>query len=248
VGQALKNKELMSIGDAGGSVVPSCGEDSIDISVRCLNGEGCVLKLFGSCTGQEVYRMASKELPAKKGGKLTLHHIDSPLILHKALHEQGILGKAATLSCTYIPTDLHAAWCTVEGLPDSEGEIALEGLTRIAGATTTEYLNYLPKSLEHLTFDRHFNQSLDRVTLPSSLQSLTFGSMFNLSLEQVTLPSSLQSLTFGSNFNHSLDRVTLPSSLKSLTFGSMFNQSLDEVTLPSSLQSLTFGSMFNQSL
>ena len=97
MGQALKNKELMSIGDAGGSVVRSCGEDSIDISVRCLNGEGCVLKLFGSCTGQEVHRMASKELPAKKGGKvenppcISLHHLDSPLILHKALHEQGMV-------------------------------------------------------------------------------------------------------------------------------------------------------------
>ena len=83
-------------------------------------------------SGQEVYRKASKQLPPK-GGKLSLYHLESPLILHKALREQGILG-AATLSCTYISTDVQAAWCTVEGLPDSQGELALAGLTPIAGA------------------------------------------------------------------------------------------------------------------
>ena len=54
---------------------------------------------------------------------------------NKELQAQGIVGKAATLSCTYVPTDLYAGWCSVHGLPVSQVELALEGLTRIAGAT-----------------------------------------------------------------------------------------------------------------
>ena len=252
--------------DAGGYVGPSlAGSDLIDLSVQGGNGEGCKLKLSGSCTGWEVYRMVSKQFPRKRGAHLTLHYLDSPLILHKELQAEGIVVKAATLSCTYVPTDLYAAWCTVQGLPVSHRELALQGVTRIAGATAPEYLHHLPESLEHLTFDQSlkgvtlpnslqtltvgfaFNQSLDRVTLPSRLQTLTFGFAFNQSLDRVTLPSSLQTLTFGFAFNQSLDRVTLPSSLQTLTFGSLFNQSLEGVTLPSSLQSLTFGCNFRQS-
>ena len=245
---ALSKSGSMSTSDAGACVEPSRGSDLFDLSVQCLNGEGCMLKLNGSCTGWEVYRMVSKQLPQKKGAQLTLHHLDSSLILHKELQAQGIMGKAATLSCTYVPTDLYAAWCTVQSLPVSQKELALQGVTQIAGATTTKYLHHLPESLEHLTFGNEFNQSLEGVTLPSSLQTLTFGSDFDQSLEHVTLPSSLQTLTFGSDFDRSLKHVTLPSSLQTLTFGSDFDQSLEHVTLPSSLQTLTFGHWFNQSL
>ena len=128
----------MSTSDAGGYVGPSYGSDLIDFSVQCLNGEGCMLKLSGSCTGAEVYRMVSKEFPRKKGAHLTLHYLDSPLILHKELQAQGIVIKTPTLSCTYVPTGLYAAWCTVQGLPVSHRELALQGVTRIAGATTAE--------------------------------------------------------------------------------------------------------------
>ena len=38
----------------------------IDLSVQCLNGEGCRLKLSGSYTGLDVYRMVSTQLPPKK--------------------------------------------------------------------------------------------------------------------------------------------------------------------------------------
>ena len=107
---------------------------------------------LSACTGLEVYRMVSKQLPRKKGARLSLYHLDSPLILHKELQSQGIVGKAATLSCTYVPTDLYAAWRAVQGLPVSQRELALEGVTRIAGAETKEHLHHLPESLEHLTF------------------------------------------------------------------------------------------------
>eukprot|EP00435_Cladocopium_sp_Y103_P012932 s1706_g3.t1 len=233
----------------GGYEGPSHGSDFIDLSVERLNGEGCKFKVSGSCTGREVYWMVSKQLPQKKGGKLTLHYLDSPLILDKGLQQQGIVGKAATLSCTSVPTDLYAAWCALtEELQTCEGDLALEGVTRIAGAETAKNLHHLPKSLEHLSFGLDFNRSLEGVTLPSSLQSLTFGHKFYQSLERVTLPSSLQSLTFGRWFNQSLERVTLPNSLQTLTFGDLFNQSLERVTLPSSLKTLTFGDGFDQSL
>ena len=243
------NLQSLVYTDAGGYVGPSlAGSDFIDLSVQGVNGEGCKLKLSGSCTGWEVYRMVSKQFPRKRGAHLTLHYFDSPLILHKELQAQGIVVKAATLSCTYVPTDLYAAWCTVQGLPVSHRELALQGVTPIAGATTPEYLHHLPESLEHLTFGCAFDQSLKGVTLPNSLRTLTFGHSFDQSLDRVTLPSSLQTLTFGSLFNQSLDRVTLPSSLQTLTFGERFNRSLDRVILPSSLQTLTFGDSFDQSL
>ena len=185
----------MSTSDAGGYVEPSGGSDLIDLSVQFLNGEGCSLKLSGSCTGLEMYWMVSYQLPVRKGGKLRLHHLNSPLILHKALQEQGIVGKAATLSCTYVPKDLYVAWRAVQGqrLPVSEAELALEGVTQIVGA------NHPQKDLLEglgLANDVIQNLGLERVPLPSSLHILTFGHSFNQSLQGVTLPSRLQSLTF----------------------------------------------------
>ena len=50
-----------------GYVEPSGSSDLIDLYVQYLNGEGQMLKLSGSCTGLEVYRMVSAELPPKKG-------------------------------------------------------------------------------------------------------------------------------------------------------------------------------------
>eukprot|EP00435_Cladocopium_sp_Y103_P033618 s2736_g8.t1 len=177
-----------------------------------------------------------------------LDWMDAGNELKGRVEAQGIMGKAATLSCTYIPTYLYDAWRAVQGLPVSQNEIALQGVTWISGATTMKYLRHLPESLEHLTFGSGFSQSLARVTLPSSLRTLTFGYSFDQSLEGVTLPRSLETLTLGSRFNKSLEGVPLPSSLETLTFGSRFNQSLEGVTLPGSLQTLTFGSGFDQSL
>eukprot|EP00435_Cladocopium_sp_Y103_P050236 s19_g15.t1 len=238
----------MPSSSSGGYAEPSSVSDVIDIQVLCLNGEGCMLKLSPSHMGWEVYQMISKHLPPKKGAKPTLHHLDSQLVLHQTLQEQGIVGKVVTLSCTYVPTDLYAAWCTIQGSSLHGEHVALEGVVRIKGVTRAKCLQFLPQSLQHLTFGGRFNQSLEQVTLPSTLQSLTFGYRFNQSLEQVTLPSTLQSLTFGYRFNQSLEQVTLPSTLQSLTLSYRFNQSLEQVTLPSNLQSLTFGHDFNQSL
>ena len=91
----------MARSDAGGYVEPSRSSDLIGLSVQCLNGEGCVLKLSRSCTGLEVYRMVSAQLPPKKGAKLKLLHLDAPVRLHQTLQEQGIVGEAAALSCMF---------------------------------------------------------------------------------------------------------------------------------------------------
>ena len=210
--------------------------DEVDLHVLCLTGEGVTLSVPRSMLGCDLRRLVSQKLPCKPGAKLALHHMNSKLKMSQTLGKQGIVEKSATLSCTYIPTNVYTAWCYVRGLPTSEGHFAIEGVTRLVVPVTGEYLHHLPPSLARLSFGKTFNQSLERVTLPSSLQSLSFGLAFDQSLERVTLPSSLQSLSFGREFNQSLERVTLPSSLQSLSFGENFNQSLEQVTLPKSLQ------------
>ena len=222
--------------------------DEVDLQVLCLTGEGVTLSVPCSMLGYELRRLVSEKLPCKPGAKLAVHHVNTKLTLNQTLAEQGIVGKSAMLSCTYIPTNVYTAWCYVCGLPTSEREVALEGVTQLEAATGGEYLHYLPRSLAKLTFGEKFNRSLEWVTFPPSLQSLSFGENFNQSLELVTLPSSLQSLSFVLCFNQCLERVTLPSSLQSLSFGVDFNQNLEQVTLPSSLQSLSFGFYFHQCL
>ena len=198
---------------------PADETDEVDLQVLCLTGEGVTLSVPCSMLGYELHRLVSEKLPRKPGAKLAMHHVNAKLTLNQTLAEQRIAGTSAMLSCTYIPTNVYTAWCCVCGLPTSEREIALEGVTQLEAATGGEYLRYLPCSLAKLTFGGTFNQSLERVTLPSSLQSWSFGFDFNQSLERVTLPSSLQSLSFGVSFDRSLVRVTLLSSLQSLSFG-----------------------------
>ncbi|CAJ1436077.1 unnamed protein product [Effrenium voratum] len=111
-------------------------------------------------------------------------------------------------------------------------------------------------SLQHLTLQDKFKQSLKAIDLCSSLQALTVGKYFVHNLEGARLPCSLQSLTLGFSFN---DRrgVTLLSG-QNWTFGNTFNRSLKRVRppnlqmsfgdsqslkgtiLPSSLRSLTW--------
>ena len=85
----------------------------MDLHILYLTGEVCTLKLHGSSLGSEVHRMVSEKLLPKKGGKLILHGRDGKLMLHQTLEEQGIIG-GATLSGTFVPTDLKAAWCLIE--------------------------------------------------------------------------------------------------------------------------------------
>ena len=51
-------------------------------------------------------------------------------------------------------------------------------------------------TLQGITFNHNFNQSLDNICFPRSLQSLTFGSGYYQSINNVTFPIGLLSLTF----------------------------------------------------
>ena len=125
----------MSNSGLGGYVAPQKRDDVIDLQVLCLNGEGYALKVSGSCMGWEVCRMVSKHLPPRKGGKITLHHGDWELLLNQTLQQQGVLGKPATLSCTYVPTDLYGAWRSIqdEAFRILDTNFSLEGVTLIGG-------------------------------------------------------------------------------------------------------------------
>ena len=248
-------------GDAGSLVGQKNDNDHgmINLDVRTLTGAEFRLRVDRSTRGSEVRKMVLDHLPGRSGAKLVLDHMKHQtseqgveetvrLKLHQTLQEQGFEeAETAILCCTYVPTQLQAAWCFLMGFDTCEAEFSLEGVTHL----TTESplcLLHLPKSLISLSFGDKFNHSLEDMTLPQNLQNLTFGTNFNQSFKNVTLPNSLQNLTFGNQFNQSLEGVTLPNSLQNLTFGYYFNRSLERVTLPDSLQNLTFGDRFNQSL
>jgi hypothetical protein len=93
----------------------------------------------------EVHWIVS-HLPSRKGARLTLHG-DLPLIFQKTLQEQNIVGEAPILSCTYVPTNLHAAWCYLQGIPVSDGEHALKGVAKTAGVSEDMFHNLKNLSL-----------------------------------------------------------------------------------------------------
>ena len=174
--------------------------DEVVLQMLCLTGEGVALSVPHSMLGHDLRRLMSQKFPCKPRATLAVHHANEKLVLDQTLEQQGI-GKSTLLSCTYIPTNLYAAWCYVRGFRTCEREFALEGVTQLEKVMCGEHLHHLPCSLAKLSFGHEFNQDLAHVTLPSSLQNLCFGFEFNQSLEQVTLPSSLQSLSFGNQFN-----------------------------------------------
>eukprot|EP00438_Fugacium_kawagutii_P002263 Skav227479 [mRNA] locus=scaffold2491:520064:520511:+ [translate_table: standard] len=116
----------MGLREGGPSMASTSASDSdlMDIDVQCLGGEGIKFALNGSTLGSEVYEMTAEQLPSKRGSKVVLSHVDSLLMPHQTLAEQGIEGKMATLECTYVPADLSAAFRHIHGLP---------GVTQIAG-------------------------------------------------------------------------------------------------------------------
>ena len=169
-------------------------EGLIDLEVLCLNGEGLTFKIRQTTLGREVHRMVSEQLPCKRGAKLALHHKESRLNPHQTLGEQGING-AATVSCTWIPTNLYNACCYARGLENAD-ESELQGVTQLEFAPDGEYCYNLPGTLQKLKFIL-WNQSMERITLPDSLQNLTFDDVddgvngFSQSMDRVTFPSAL---------------------------------------------------------
>eukprot|EP00438_Fugacium_kawagutii_P005208 Skav208597 [mRNA] locus=scaffold598:113768:122812:+ [translate_table: standard] len=141
------------------------------------------MSLCPSILGREVVQLVSRQFLPQKGATPILHHLASPLKLEETLREQGIKEKTATLSCTYVPSDLLAALRFVTGFSTSEEATAVAGITWIEGEVSSKCLYDLPGSLDTLILHGSFNDSMDRVTLPSNLQTLTFGYHFNQSLD-----------------------------------------------------------------
>ena len=210
------------------------------LEVLNLCGE-CMLTLdvAGSMLGRDMWKMILDKVPSKPGRQLVLSLNTARLVLNESLQQQGLEGERPTVSATYVPINLHAAWLFAHGQTVADEEFSLIGITEATEVSDQmpALLQNLPKSLRTLSFDIYFNQSLDNVTWPAGLQSLTFGYHFNKSLDNVRLLASLQSLTFGYQFNQSLDNVIWPAGLQSLTFEGGFNHSLDNVTWPAGSKS-----------
>ena len=182
---------LIMQGYAGGSFDRG-SSNLFDLHVQCMTGEGLLLKVSPATLGREVRQMVLKKFPSKRGAKFALQHGTSPLVLNQSLKQQGMVSEAETLSATYMPANLFAAGCFIQGL--SASEEALEGLTCLTLRMPGPYMRYLPESLEELTVQFNWKDALNAMYMPPSLPKLKFYECFNQSLEGVTLPSSLQTL------------------------------------------------------
>ena len=49
------------------------------------------------------------------------------LVLHESLQQQGLGGKRAQVSATYMPVNLHAAWRFAHGNSSEDAEFSLTG-------------------------------------------------------------------------------------------------------------------------
>ena len=162
-------------GYAAYPVGQSCDNDHgmINLDVRTLTGEEFRLRVERSTRGLEVRKMVLDHLPGRSGAKLVLDHMRHQtseqgveetvrLKLHQTLQEQGLAeAETAILCCTYVPTQLQAAWCFLKGLETSEAELSLEGVTHLTIKSRVGLL-HLPKSLISLTLGFDFNQILER--------------------------------------------------------------------------------------
>ena len=111
-------------GSAGHPGGQNCDNDHgmINLDVRTLTGAEFRLRAERSTRGSEVRKMVSDHLPGRSGAKLVLDHMKHQtseqgveetvrLKLHQTLQEQGFQeAETAILCCTYVPTQLQAAW------------------------------------------------------------------------------------------------------------------------------------------
>ena len=75
------------------------------LQVLCLTGEGLTFNIPGSTLGRDVHKMVAEQLPCKAGARLAMHLGSTRLMLHVPIKDQCT--GPATLSCTYVPTNLY---------------------------------------------------------------------------------------------------------------------------------------------
>ena len=219
--------------------------DEVDLQVLCLTGEGVTLSVPCSMLGYELRRLVSEKLPCKPGAKLAVHHVNTKLTLNQTLAEQGIVGKSAMLSCTYIPTNVYTAWCYVCGLPTSEREVAAGRCYATWGSD--RWRVFTLSSPQPCKIDFWWKIQPKPGAGDLAIWAFKAWVLVRISTKAWSwwpCHRAFKAWVLFWKFNQCLERVTLPSSLQSLSFGNVdFNQNLEQVTLPSSLQSLSFGFM-----
>ncbi|EFA77916.1 hypothetical protein PPL_08557 [Heterostelium album PN500] len=98
----------------------------------------------------------------------------------------------------------------------------------------------LPKSIETIAFNSHFNEELEKGSLPESLTDIDFGFGFNQPIGLGVLPDRLKKLSFDGHYkNMILQPGVLPSSLRVLDL-SAYNEPLLSGSLPSNLKKLIY--------
>ena len=118
----VRQMALAMQGYAGGSFDPG-SSNLFDLHVQCMTGEELLLKVSPSMLGRRVRQLVLQKLASKRGAKLLLHHGSAALALNQTLQEQGIVSETKTLSAlsaTYMPANLYAAACFLQGLSTSE--------------------------------------------------------------------------------------------------------------------------------
>jgi len=94
----------------------SINEQLVSFEVVNLHGKRWRLEDVAiSMLGCELYKMINQKLPSRSGARLSVQYESSPLIWRKTLMQQGIPAGSATLSCVYVPVNLHAAWKYLQG-------------------------------------------------------------------------------------------------------------------------------------
>eukprot|EP00435_Cladocopium_sp_Y103_P027979 s595_g6.t4 len=216
----------------------------LELHISGLSNYEFTLTVDDTMLGSELLKKVREQLPSKQASVISLIYRVSSLSLEETLRGQG-LADHADLQYVYLPADMCSAWKGLRGIVEDQEPPDTPAPSELVNALERVRL---PSSLQSLTFQNRFNQSIEGVNLPDNLEHLSFGFRFNQSLEHVNLPASLRSLTFGHNFNQDLLRVQFPAALETLAFGNDFAQSLVRVKLPSQLLHLTLGNDFNHSL
>eukprot|EP00435_Cladocopium_sp_Y103_P026530 s2628_g6.t1 len=263
-------QEATWIGSRMDRVPDGDADASIDLHVIGLDGSSLDFRVSEFMTGLELGRLVKSQLPGKLGAKIQLHHGAEMLKATNQIWLEPLPGIPDTdVTLTYairpalqvfVPASVHAAWQFLKGFPVDEEELALQGVTALAGIEFEDQLIDLPETLE--TWKHwHLGPILEKMpklieivylrmsenrfhTLQLGFESRNFQPFAICPMKS----QRKESLTFRNSFNESIVGVLFPNSLKNLTFGYRFNQSLAGTTLPSELETLTFGQSFNQGL
>ena len=189
-------------------------EESLNISVTSLPGDGINLRIPGSTMGWELMDKILGQMPSKPGTRACLQHAMKELDMKKSLMEQGLDSGEIHLSLVYARVNVPAAWkCIFLGQLDDD---ALAGISEVHGL---EKVLKAPESVEVLTIIGHrpLHRLLfmevpqpfpsNQLHLPRQLRRLTLDQISISRWSELTWPLKLEELTFGDNYNYPLQEA-----------------------------------------